>query len=128
MGVLVSKICGVRCPDCGWGMNGYYYSFENLETQKCGNCGGKLETVSGYTKNSGVLFGGWSDDPTSDLYIRADKDHPNERARREKRDYHIIEGLESEGKTPRLKDVTGQSDFASAKRRIRRYETEDRQR
>jgi hypothetical protein len=128
MGSVIARICRVSCHNCGWDEVSRYWHVDRIETQKCTVCGSDLIIGTSDTKSSGVLFGGFSDDPTSDLYIRPDKDHPNERARREKRDMHIIEGLESEGKTPRLKDVTGKSDFDSAKRRIRRYETEDRQR
>ena len=78
------------------------------------------------TRSDGVLFGGWSDDPSSDLYVRPDKDHPNERARHLKRAYHKIEQLETEGKTPRLKDVCGESDFQDVKERIAYYENKDR--
>lgn len=90
----------------------------------------KKPTVAGNPKpeyrRSAVLFGGWSDDPSSELYIRPDKDHPDERARRTIRDYTKIEQLEKEGKTPRLKDVTGMDDFKRAKARVRFYRNQAR--
>jgi hypothetical protein len=47
------------------------------------------------------LPGQYSDDITSDLFARPDKDSP---ARELLRDYHIIERAEEEGKTPHVDD------------------------
>lgn len=90
----------------------------------------KKSTVAGNVKpsyrGSAILFGGWSDDPGSEMYIRPDKDHPDERARRTIRDYHKIEQLEAEGKTPRLKDVCGMNDFKRAQARVAFYRKQSR--
>jgi hypothetical protein len=60
------------------------------------------------------------------MYIRPDKDHPDERARRTIKDYHKIEQLEVEGKIPRLKDVAGVDDFKRAQARVRFYRKQAR--
>lgn len=119
MGILLSKICNVWCPECNYFKSGHYYHYERLETQKCVVCGADIVIVSGKSASS-VLPGGWSDDFNSELYIRPDKDHPNERARHMKWTYHKIERLEEEGKTKKV------NDFQDVKERIAHYEHKDR--
>jgi len=92
---VISKICGVTCPDCGWGNPQYYVNFEDPQGRVCPNCDGQLEITSG-ARSSAVLPGQFANDVNSELYVRPDKDHPG---REMHWSWNKVEKLAGEGKT-----------------------------
>ena len=106
----LARIGAVKCLACGF-FGDHYINYENPATQLCPDCGNSL--IESNRRNTGVLPGGFSDDPSSDLFVRPDKDHP---AREMFLTWKKIEDMEREGKTPKI------NDHAQVKRHIEYYE------
>lgn len=108
--MIVGRTGTLICPDCGFKKR-QYVVFDELERGiSCAECFAIMELQGSEINRSQVLMGQLSDNIESELYTRPDypsmpekgNKKKGDRARRFKKDYHIIEKLIAQGKTKRF--------------------------